>query len=173
MNKQHFSRKIGNIYGRSVFAGYVFIFFGLAVFIFSALLEVYRGYFYIGGTIGLVFTLLGLWLSFSYYGVEIRLDKKKIRNFKAYMGIKVGGWHNLPAYESVIVEKVNPDNPSSFKGITPAIRWYKIRYIVVLASGARAQIFSVKPNTKAAYADAEALAGALNLDMIDYLKTKA
>lgn len=173
MSKQIFTRKIGNIFGRAIFAGYVLIFIGLAVFIFSALFEAYRSHFYIGGIIGFLIVLLGLLFSFSYYGVDVDFERKKIRNFKVYIGVKVGGWHNMPNYESVVVERVDPENPSSFEGITPAVRWYKIRYAVILAAGARAQLVSVKPNADTAHADAQILASKLNLDIIDYVDAKA
>lgn len=173
MSKQIFTRKIGNIFGRAIFAGYVLIFIGLAVFIFSALFEVYQLHFYIGGSIGFLLFLLGLLLSFSYYGVDIDCEQKKIRIFKAYIGVKLGNWHKLPKYESVVVERVDPENPSSFEGITPAVRWYKIRYAVILAAGARAQLVSVKPDADTAHADAQILAGKLKLDVIDYANAQA
>ena len=62
---------------------------------------------------------------------------------------------------------------TSFKGITPAIRWYKIRYLVILANNEQAQIVSVKPNGQTAQADARALAEALHLEMVDDIRVKS
>ena len=166
------TRKIASLFGKGVFAGYVLIFFGLATFIFSALFEPYRSQFYVGGTIGLLILLLGLLLSFSYRGVGLKVQQRQIRNFKSYLGIKKGQWRSLPEYERVIIEKVTPKKPSSFKGISPAVRWYKIRYLVILAKEKQAQIISVKAEQDAAFAEGQALAEALNLEVVDYIKAK-
>lgn len=173
MNTKHFTRKIRSLFGKGVFAGYTMIFVGLAVFIFSALFEPYQSRFYIGGTIGLFILLGGLLLSFSYYGVAIRLHEKQVRNYKAYLGLKSGTWKPLPDYDRVVVEQVTPKKPSSFKGITPAIRWYKIRFLVILANDHQAQVVSVKPDKEAAMADANYLAEALGLEVLDYVRVEA
>jgi len=173
MQTEHITRKIASLFDKGVFAGYVFIFFGLATFIFSALFEPYRSHFYVGGTIALLILLFGLLLSFSYRGIALKPQQRLIRNFKSYLGFKVGKWQALPDYERVVIEKVTPKNPSSFKGITPAVRWYQIRYLVILSKEKQAQIVSVKPNQEAAFAEGEALAEALDLSVVDYIKVEA
>lgn len=76
----------------AVLGGYIFLFFG----IFSV---------FDNWPLGLSLLLLGIYLSLTFCGVEIDLNKKLFREYVQYFGIKSGKWIELDKYSDLSILK--------------------------------------------------------------------
>lgn len=77
----------------AIYGGYVAILIGMLSLAESSLL-------------GFVFILIGIYLSFTYHGIDIEIASDKYRNYVSYIGIKVASaWKSLNPYSDLCILK--------------------------------------------------------------------
>jgi hypothetical protein len=79
----------------AVFIGYLFIIIGIAYPLFF-------------GTYGaLIFVLIGVFLTFSFYGVLFNRDQNTFKQYASYFGIKTGDWKKLESMPDIALLQSN------------------------------------------------------------------
>jgi hypothetical protein len=87
--------KIENILPTAgIFAGYVLIVFGLILSFKASIL-------------GVVILIIGAIMSFTYNGVQIDVQNKRIRNYTNCLGIIFGNWEGIEIYTDIAVLQIN------------------------------------------------------------------
>lgn len=75
------------------YGGYLAILFGMLSIVESPIFA-------------LVFILIGIYLSFTYHGIDLDIKSDKYRNYVSYTGIKVASaWKNLQPYSDLCILK--------------------------------------------------------------------
>jgi len=68
-----------------VFAGYILLAFGIIVVITHWIL-------------GVILLFVSVFISFSFYGIDVDTDTKKYKEYSIYFGIKCGKWFSLDKF---------------------------------------------------------------------------
>lgn len=74
------------------FAGYILLVVGFIGMVF-------------GGWASVFLFLVGIYLAFSKFGTEIKLETEMYREFSSIVGIKTGTWHHLNRYPYLCILK--------------------------------------------------------------------
>ena len=99
--------------------------------------------------IGLAFALIGLLASGIYSGIEVDMSGKRFRNFRAFLGIKLGDWTDIPALNGIYLFSQTEEFTSMPNGITPTLSGNVTDFYVMGISTDTKPVFSLAYEEKA------------------------
>lgn len=95
------------------------------------------------------FLLIGIYLSFTYGGIEIDNTKKRFRDYALYFGIPIGSkWKDLDKYPDLCVLKTR-ESSTTYSRTNNSVSYKESYYdVFMLTNNHRAKIFLKRFDTK-------------------------
>ena len=116
--------------------------------------------------LGTVSFLIGLCLRFSFHGVEVDAQERKIREFTFILGYKTGDWKPLPNLSKLRLSSYSASHRNILNGTSPTFRSTITIYTITLVSENPLSDYSINlTNRKQALKTAQVLAGLLHLPL--------
>jgi len=108
--------------------------------------------------------LIGLFLRFSFHGVEIDAAKENIREYTSILGFRTGNWEPLPKLRKLHFTSYTSSSWNTSNGISPTFRSTSILYKITLVSDTPQPHYSISfTDRKQALQSIQALAAQFHL----------
>lgn len=127
-------------------------------------------YAFIPAVISLVLSILLIYYVLDIRGFQLNRSRNEIREYKEFMWIKTGEWHNLNDFKAIYLTKshlaIKTGHPSQIKSET-----YHYYHIKLVDETAKKQLFLAEyPNYYKAFKIADNVAGLTGLIFKDFVK---
>lgn len=148
--------KLAKIFPKpTIFAGYVLILLGIMLFVFQPL--------------ALIVSLIGVFISLSYNGIQVDPEKRLYRSYSNIYGIKIGKWESLDPYSSISILR-REDAYRAYSYSMSSMEERRIYYGVFLLNASHRKKLEIQRHgdMKEATFSAKGLSSALSLELVHY-----
>lgn len=161
--------------GTSLIMGYVFFIMGIAMIFTSGL----DGEIFMLLVCGIGFAVIGGWMAFSTYGMQIDSDHHRFREYGAILGIKYGKWKQQSMFPYMaILGSRKSSLGRSYTGVTTSMQVYSVDLYFLTENHRGKVVIKEFPNSEKAIEFAQELKEITGARLVKYSpeiseKTKA
>jgi len=140
----------------ALIGGYLFLIFGF--------LGLISGY-----LIGLVIALIGAFVCFSFSGIQVDLNTRRIKLYTSYFGFKKGETKDLTLYPFICIFKSNKSY-SVYSRTNRSTSYSEITYDIYLLTKTHKEkvLLKIEKGQESAIESAKKLAALLDLEVVQY-----
>ncbi len=122
---------------------------------------------------GIVAFIAGAFILSSYEGVEIDLEKKKLRKFSSSLGLKWGKWRDLNPYKYLAITSTNVAYNMNMRGALPSQFSDQVFTIVLLNDNHLSKfVIQQADSLSAAKSKIKELSDKLGFEIVEYKPKK-
>lgn len=123
-----------------------------------------------GHVVGLIVLLIGGFVCFTFHGVEINIEKKTIRSYTSYFGIKSGKIKDISSYPFICILKSNKSYKMHGRA-NQSVAYSETTYDIYLLNKTHQEkiLLKIEKGQEQAIQSAKELAAYLDIELVTYM----